>query len=280
MGIVSAFTISMIFVNAFECPNPSDAWSPEILLQDSGSCHDLHGIYYGQAAFNILSDIVILLLPMPVLHALQMDQNKRFALIGVFSLGSIAVLASILRVYALSLWSAPDADVPYAGANILIWSQIEINTAIISASIPSLKPILNRVFGVSVVRSRTRQYQHYTSSYRTTNMSQQRTFGTYGDHGLDSSVTATFNQLNDCGGVTEMELGDLRNVANGCNRIHDEERMLYGSEEHDARARLVRCPDAAVMQTQSNAGSGIHVMRSVTIETSTRPRWSCECPLK
>jgi hypothetical protein len=142
MGLVGAFTISMVFVNAFECDNPSDAWSAEILLQGAGSCNDLHPVYFGQAGFNIASDLMILILPMPILSTLQMKRQKRVAIIGVFSVGAVAVLASIIRIYALYLWSTTD-DVPYQGATILIWSQIEINAAITSASFPALKPLFS-----------------------------------------------------------------------------------------------------------------------------------------
>lgn len=260
MGIVTAFTVSMVFVNAFECPSPSDAWSPEILLQDSGTCHDLHDIYYVQAGFNILSDIVILLLPMPVLYALPARRTKRIALISIFSIGSIAVLASIIRVYTLSLWSDPDADVPYAGAYILIWSQIEINLAIISASIPSLKPLLNRIFGDSATRPRSRRYQYYNPSHGSANVSRQKTFGAYAD---DSAVTASLDPLKD---ATAMELGPLGTTANV-------EHNRNGDEEQGIRSHSVRCPDAAVTtHSRENTGFGIRVMRTVTIETSSRPR--------
>ncbi|OCK79163.1 hypothetical protein K432DRAFT_76178 [Lepidopterella palustris CBS 459.81] len=153
IAIVAAFTIAMVFVNAFECPKPSDAWSAEILLQGSGSCINLHPLYYGQAAFNILSDIVILALPVPVLWSLQMHRNKRIALVAIFSVGFVAVIASIIRVYALHVYTV-GTDTPYNGAYILLWSQIEINVAIISASIPSLKPLFKRTFG-STIKSTT-----------------------------------------------------------------------------------------------------------------------------
>lgn len=152
MFLVGAFTISMVFVNAFECKKPSDAWSTEILLQGAGSCTDLHHIYYGQAGFNIASDLAILILPMPVVWNLQMKQQKRLAVIGIFSVGSIACLASIIRIYALYLWSS-DPDVPYQGARILLWSQIEINTALISSSIPALKPLFKSVGGFTTAKT-------------------------------------------------------------------------------------------------------------------------------
>lgn len=152
MFLVAAFTVSMVFVNAFECKKPSDAWSAEILLQGAGSCTDLHHIYYGQAGFNIASDFAILVLPMHVVWNLQMKRQKRLAVIGIFSVGSIAVLASIIRIYALYLWSS-DPDVPYQGARILLWSQIEINTALISSSIPALKPLFKFAGGFTTAKS-------------------------------------------------------------------------------------------------------------------------------
>ncbi|KAH8176710.1 FAD binding domain-containing protein [Sarocladium implicatum] len=141
MFLVAAFTVSMVFVNAFECETPSDAWSAEILLQGDGTCTDLHPIYYGQAVFNIVSDLVIL-----------MKRQKRLAVIGIFSIGSIAVLASIIRIYALYLWSS-DSDVPYQAARILLWSQIEINTALISSSIPALKPLFKFAGGFTMAKT-------------------------------------------------------------------------------------------------------------------------------
>lgn len=261
MAIVAAFTVSMVFVNAFECPNPSDAWSMEILFQKSGSCHDLHPIYYGQAAFNILSDVVILLLPMPMLRSVQMRRNKRLALIGIFSVGAIAVIASAARIYALSLWSAEGADVPYEGANILIWSQIEINVAIISASIPSLKPLFNRTFGGSTGRygAATRQYQYYDRSFGNIPLSRHTNLNSFADPGLDSSVSVSFSPLK--GSSPPMGLGSHRNSTSGgievggYARCSDEVNML-----HSGATRLER----------DSGGAGVHVLRSITIETSSR----------
>ncbi|EOD45874.1 putative integral membrane protein pth11-like protein [Neofusicoccum parvum UCRNP2] len=104
MGIVGSFTIAMAFVNAFECPNPSDAFTVEIIMAGLGSCRDLHSI-----------------------------------------VGFIAVLASVLRLWTLSIW-ARSKDVPYSGGPILIWTQIELNAAIISASFPAMKALFAHTF--------------------------------------------------------------------------------------------------------------------------------------
>ncbi|KAF3904409.1 hypothetical protein ABW21_db0204374 [Orbilia brochopaga] len=165
MAAVVIYSIIMIFINAWECPKISDAWSAEILLQGSGSCRNLHPLYFVQASFNIFSDIWILLLPIPVLLRLQMRRNKRIALIGIFSVGSIAVIASCARIYALHVWST-SSDIPFDGANILIWSEIEINAALISCSIPALKPLFKNTFSGST-NAQGYQNDYYGKNSRT-----------------------------------------------------------------------------------------------------------------
>lgn len=106
--IVTVYTVAMIFVNvswtgssvryvrgqsdllvplenidtdslnrekAFECPQePSMAWSPTAFPKQ---CNNLVPVYYAQAGFNILTDIVILLLPVPSLLKLQVNKSKK-----------------------------------------------------------------------------------------------------------------------------------------------------------------------------------------------------------
>ncbi|RPB15314.1 hypothetical protein P167DRAFT_533503, partial [Morchella conica CCBAS932] len=108
-GVIVAYTFAMFFVNVFECPkDPSRAWAPTF----PQGCNDLVVVYYAMASFNILSDIVILLLPLPSLMKLQVNKRKR----------DIAIY-------------------------ILLWSQIEVNVGIISASAPALKPLVRSILG-------------------------------------------------------------------------------------------------------------------------------------
>ncbi|CAG5139493.1 uncharacterized protein ALTATR162_LOCUS501 [Alternaria atra] len=97
---------------------------------------------------NILTDIFILVMPMRAFGQLKLQRTKRFALLGVFLVGGVAVIASIVRLYALWVYAVTD-DPPYDDVFILLLSQIEVNAATISASAPALRPLLNRVFASS-----------------------------------------------------------------------------------------------------------------------------------
>lgn len=70
------------------------------------------------------------------------------ALIGIFSVGSISIIASAMRFYALYTY-VNTKDVAYDAIYILLWSQIEINIALISASAPALRPLFKKTFGSS-----------------------------------------------------------------------------------------------------------------------------------
>ena len=58
-------------------------------------------------------------------------------LLGVFSLGSIAVIASAARLSNIGLWADGD-DFTYEAAMLPVWGAVEINVAIISGKLGSL----------------------------------------------------------------------------------------------------------------------------------------------
>ena len=41
------------------------------------------------AIFNVITDIVILILPLPILWRLQLSQGRKFQLMGIFLTGSL-----------------------------------------------------------------------------------------------------------------------------------------------------------------------------------------------
>ncbi|KAF2117014.1 hypothetical protein BDV96DRAFT_644451 [Lophiotrema nucula] len=151
-GFVTLYTIIVFFVNAFECPkNPRQAWSPTF----PDGCNNLPATYFSTASINILTDVMILLMPLRAFWQLNLHPKKRWALMGVFMVGGIAVIASIVRLYALYVYTTTK-DVAYDAIFILLLSQIEVNVAIISASAPALRPLFNKAFmGASYNRSNT-----------------------------------------------------------------------------------------------------------------------------
>ncbi|KAK6344400.1 hypothetical protein TWF696_008036 [Orbilia brochopaga] len=136
LAFVVAWTVAVIFAYIFECPDPSRAWSPEF----PQGCVNLSALYYSSASINIATDLVILLLPIPVLHRLQIDRRRKVALIAIFSVGGIAVAGSVAQLWAV--WKYQHTvDVSYDAILILLFSHIEITLAMMCSCAPALKPL-------------------------------------------------------------------------------------------------------------------------------------------
>lgn len=108
-------------------------------------CMNKYSVWFANASLNILTDIAIFILPMPVLKDLHLPQRQRVALMGVFGLGGFVCLISILRLK--SLWVISQSqDITYDNGGAASWSSLEVNIAIICASLPTLRKTIIRFF--------------------------------------------------------------------------------------------------------------------------------------
>lgn len=70
--------------------------------------------------------------------------SKRLALIGIFSIGIMAIIASSVRMWVMMLWAESPWNSARFGADLLLWGQVETNAGIISASVPFLRLLFTR----------------------------------------------------------------------------------------------------------------------------------------
>lgn len=150
MTVLVLYTFAASLASIFQCENPSDAWATSGFLsqfdgvpgkKEGPKCFDPTKLWAATAAVNLFSDVVILLLPVPTLLGLRVPINKRLALIGIFSIGIMAIVASCVRTWVMALWSESPQNSAQFGADLLLWGQVETNSGIISASVPFLRLI-------------------------------------------------------------------------------------------------------------------------------------------
>lgn len=89
---------------------------------------------------SILTDCIILLLPIPPLWAIQASIRRRLTLIALISFGGSAVLVSFLRLIVLHEFDV-DPDFTYTLGKMVIISAIELDVAIMAANAPALKAV-------------------------------------------------------------------------------------------------------------------------------------------
>ncbi|ROT40449.1 hypothetical protein SODALDRAFT_330164 [Sodiomyces alkalinus F11] len=89
---------------------------------------------------NISSDILIILIPMPVLLQSQIPRKRKLILCGVFALGMFTILCAVLNKY----YSFTE---PF-GQDWTFWYIRESSTALIVANLPLTWTVLRRIFNL------------------------------------------------------------------------------------------------------------------------------------
>ena len=129
--MVAMVSVVMLLLVALQCPKDPKVALSAAILQDRGvakKCMDLRIIFYCQAAFNIVSDLVILVLPLPLLFRLRMHSAKRWSLLAVFSAGLLVPIASAIRFWGLYLWATSGLMARYYGGYVIFWYVRTLNT--------------------------------------------------------------------------------------------------------------------------------------------------------
>lgn len=146
---VILYTIATTFAAAFQCEKPSQSYdvsgylaqfdnNPQTKKSDV-KCYDPTRLWVFTSAVNLFTDVLIMLLPIPALLGLRVPMSKRLALVGIFSVGIMAIVASCVRMWVMALWSESPQNSAAFGSDLLLWGQVETNSGIVSASVPFLR---------------------------------------------------------------------------------------------------------------------------------------------
>ena len=110
-----------IFLLVFQCRPVKKSWRP----LTPGFCISDSSLFYSLAVMTIFFDVVIFILPIPLLLGLNINIKKRLALCGVFLLGLLTTVCSILRVAQIH-HRAKDGN----STMLVLWGVIELNVGV------------------------------------------------------------------------------------------------------------------------------------------------------
>ncbi|KAF2028034.1 hypothetical protein EK21DRAFT_114237 [Setomelanomma holmii] len=149
LAIILLGSASMIVASVFTCYPVSDAWSFTVF---EGGFYGIHAtqcynpipFWLANATYNLVTDVMIWILPIVFfLNLKTMKLRRRLELVGIFSVGIMAIVASAARLRVMVLWLS-DFIKGEDTSNLMIWSQVEQNVGIIAGSIPFLRPIFRK----------------------------------------------------------------------------------------------------------------------------------------
>ncbi|PNY18832.1 Uncharacterized protein TCAP_07485 [Tolypocladium capitatum] len=154
VGAVCADTVAYILVAVFRCRPVAAAWNLPMM---PGQCIENLAPMMVLSVADIIIDVVILCLPIPVMVSLSIQPRQKVMLTLLLATGGFVVAAAIKRTAIIPPLLA-STDFTWNLSQHLVWSYVDVNVSIVCASLAALKPLLMR-YVPSVVDSRLRSSQ-------------------------------------------------------------------------------------------------------------------------
>lgn len=110
-----------------------------------GKCGNQATYYMALGLINIVVEVVMLAIPLPVLYKLHMPLRKKVVIIGMFSIGFSTCAITIYRQATL-----PDlqfVDMTHSGVVATLLSGLEPSVALALACVPFLRSLFGNMFG-------------------------------------------------------------------------------------------------------------------------------------
>ncbi|KAI7251519.1 hypothetical protein KC343_g2009 [Hortaea werneckii] len=137
--IIVAQFVSTVVVVGVQCIPMSTYWDPTV----KGTCININDFFYSTNIFTIITDIMIIGLPIATLWKLNCPRAQKYGIMLAFLLGGISTIASCVRMYSIQIFTESSERMRDA-APINTWSFIEINLGILCCSAPAIKPLFFR----------------------------------------------------------------------------------------------------------------------------------------
>lgn len=135
---VIAWCPAVFLTDLFQCKPVAFGWDKT--LSGGGTCIDVLAFFRYIAVPAVMSDAAVLVLPLPLIWQLNMTQKQKMALSGVFVLGSLGLIASIVRM-VIFFQSEAFADPTWDAVTLLAWTMVEVDAVLIAACLPPLRPL-------------------------------------------------------------------------------------------------------------------------------------------
>ncbi|EHK44092.1 uncharacterized protein TrAtP1_008569 [Trichoderma atroviride] len=197
-------TIALVFLGhlgcalslVFACNPVQRSWNPHI----NGTCLAPGPSFTAYAVVTIVSDIIVAILPLPVLFRLNIRLAKKLGLIGIFLLGLFTTICSILRYTQINRISTGDGN----STMLILWGTIEFNVGNMVSSLPFLAPVFMR---------KAKEYR--TKNSYNNGSSHQNSRGAKGEHFKLSDVSHSREDHHDKSALTAVKSSSEENILQG-----------------------------------------------------------------
>lgn len=139
-AVVGSFTLGVLVLTIFQCTPIHKFWD----AGQPGHCIDPLTNLLITGSLNTVLDVIIVLLPVPLLWQLRTTVQQKGVLTAIFLSAGFVCVVSMIRLVVFSKVNME--DVTWNSTAVTLWSAVEPCAGIVCACVPSLRPLLTITF--------------------------------------------------------------------------------------------------------------------------------------
>ncbi|PQK12406.1 hypothetical protein BB8028_0003g10230 [Beauveria bassiana] len=153
LGVVVLGSVGSICATIFQCVPVAGAWDESI----EAKCIHFGHFWVANSVMNILTNVMMIALPIPMVQKLKLGKHDKAMLFGLFLLGGFVTITSILRTTSVQHPLKNRMDITFDFSTRGIWTLIEANLGTIIPCLVVLRQELVVVSPQSLRKARAAQ---------------------------------------------------------------------------------------------------------------------------
>ncbi|CAG8943937.1 unnamed protein product [Penicillium salamii] len=138
-GLVALYWVATVFTLSLVCRPIQYNWRNRKI---PGSCGDIRKIQYASAGFNMGMDLLVVLLPLPVIWKLRMSSRKKIGVTTAFAIGILTAGINLGRIVQTRMCPSDDPIWCVRDSSLLMMA--EMTAGIWVACVPTFGPLVFR----------------------------------------------------------------------------------------------------------------------------------------
>ncbi|TDZ37627.1 Satratoxin biosynthesis SC1 cluster protein 4 [Colletotrichum trifolii] len=133
MAFIMAWSVYATLPLILACKPVENFWTTH------KNCIDISRLYISIAVGSIVTDFMLMILPMPYAARLRMSWYKKMLLLMSFVFGGFNCFITIIRLVKVSTFDYKDPT--WGTVDLMIWTGLEAYCAVICCCLPTLRPL-------------------------------------------------------------------------------------------------------------------------------------------
>jgi hypothetical protein len=136
-GVVGIWAVIGIIALAAQCGS-SNPWATS-----SPKCINLRAFWIGMAPIDVITELVVITLPVFMLIPVQVAVSKKAVIFAAFIFRLFSIAATVVRLFYIHPATMRDSHATFDAVNYNIVTQCVLSVSIMTACVPCLRPFLD-----------------------------------------------------------------------------------------------------------------------------------------